>query len=82
MHIPHEYSAFYTFTIFCIPQSAFCILPVPSRSWGGMLNTSGTRATVGEIHGAFAGNFDWPQCELSMKYMCKAHLVKRRTVLK
>jgi len=28
-----------------------------------MLNTSGMRASAGEIHGAFAGSFefDWPQ---------------------
>ena len=36
-----------------------------------MLNTSGMRASAGEIHGAFAGSFefDWPQSELSVKYM-------------
>jgi len=29
--IPHEYSAFYTFAIFRIPQYAFRILPVPGH---------------------------------------------------
>jgi len=30
---------------------------------GVMLNTSGMRASAGEIHGAFTGSFefDWPQ---------------------
>jgi len=41
-----------------------------------MLNTSGMRASAGEIHGAFAGSFefDWPQSELSVKYMQSLHV--------
>jgi len=39
-----------------------------------MLHTAGMRASAGKIHGAFAGCFDWPQWELSMKYMQSLHV--------
>jgi len=64
--------------MYCI-QGLYC-LPVTGVVFGAtaaallqlagairdMLNTSGMRASAGEIHGAFAGSFefDWPQSEL------------------